>query len=99
MQEEKEPEKAKETPTKKEEGKSEAENPSRDEPKEESGKMEDAADDKDDEEGEFEPTVDMIMNDFDDERTLEEEEALEAGEEDTGEFRSFGRARFPTLMI
>lgn len=29
----------------------------------------------------FEPTVDMMVNDFDDERTLEEEEALAAGEQ------------------
>ena len=33
-------------------------------------------------EKEFEPTVDMIMNEFDDERTIEEEEAL--GQEDEG---------------
>jgi hypothetical protein len=31
---------------------------------------------------EFEPTLDMMMNDFDDERTMEEEEALEANEEE-----------------
>lgn len=37
------------------------------------------------EEKEFEPTVEMMMNDFDDERTLEEEEALqEDNETDTG---------------
>jgi len=34
-------------------------------------------------EKEFEPTVDMIMNEFDDERTIEEEEAL--GQEDEAE--------------
>merc|ERR1712142_384044 len=34
-------------------------------------------------EKEFEPTVDMIMNEFDDERTIEEEEAL--GQEDEDE--------------
>lgn len=28
----------------------------------------------------FDPTIDMMVNDFDDERTLEEEEALAAGE-------------------
>lgn len=35
----------------------------------------------DSDEKEFEPTIDMIMNDFDDERTMEEEEALEAEDE------------------
>ena len=35
-----------------------------------------------DNEKEFEPTVDMIMNEFDDEQTIEEEEAL--GQEDEG---------------
>lgn len=30
----------------------------------------------------FDPTVDMLINDFDDERTLEEEEALAAGDSD-----------------
>lgn len=30
----------------------------------------------------FDPSVDMLVNDFDDERTLEEEEALAAGESD-----------------
>ena len=83
LQEDKEPEK---TPEKKAEEKSEPEKAA-EEVKAESGKVDDAADDKDDEEGEFEPTVDMIMNDFDDERTMEEEEALEAAEEDTGAFR------------
>lgn len=28
----------------------------------------------------FDPSIDMMINDFDDERTLEEEEALAAGE-------------------
>lgn len=28
----------------------------------------------------FDPSIDMLVNDFDDERTLEEEEALAAGE-------------------
>lgn len=28
----------------------------------------------------FDPSVDMLVNDFDDERTLEEEESLAAGE-------------------
>lgn len=46
----------------------------------------DEADEKsegaDSDEKEFEPTIDMIMNDFDDERTMEEEEALEAQDED-----------------
>ena len=36
-----------------------------------------------DNEKEFEPTVDMIMNEFDDERTIEEEEAM--GQEDEQE--------------
>lgn len=30
----------------------------------------------------FDPSIDMLVNDFDDERTLEEEEALAAGESD-----------------
>jgi len=34
------------------------------------------------EEKEFEPTIDMMMNDFDDERTMEEEEALEGLDDD-----------------
>eukprot|EP00092_Neocalanus_flemingeri_P017459 GFUD01018887.1.p1 GENE.GFUD01018887.1~~GFUD01018887.1.p1 ORF type:complete len:469 (+),score=168.71 GFUD01018887.1:375-1781(+) len=38
---------------------------------------------EEDNEKEFEPTVDMIMNEFDDERTIEEEEAL--GQEDEAE--------------
>merc|ERR1712045_449110 len=32
--------------------------------------------DEDDNEKEFEPTVDMIMNEFDDERTIDEEETM-----------------------
>ena len=36
-------------------------------------------------EKEFQPTIDMIMNDFDDERTMEEEEANEADEGDNDE--------------
>ena len=36
----------------------------------------DEAGDTESEEKEFEPTIDMMMNDFDDERTMEEEEAL-----------------------
>lgn len=28
----------------------------------------------------FDPSIDMLVNDFDDERTLEEEEAIAAGE-------------------
>ena len=39
-------------------------------------------DEEDEEEKEFEPTIDMMMNDFDDERTLEEEEALEGEAEE-----------------
>jgi len=39
-----------------------------------------AADETDKDEKEFEPTIEMIMNDFDDEATMEEEEAM--GEED-----------------
>ena len=31
---------------------------------------------------EFEPTIEMMMNDFDDERTMEEEEALGADDDD-----------------
>ena len=38
------------------------------------------ADETDKDEKEFEPTIEMIMNDFDDEATMEEEEAM--GEED-----------------
>ena len=37
---------------------------------------------EEDNEKEFEPTVDMLMNEFDDEQTIEEEEAL--GQEDDG---------------
>ena len=40
--------------------------------------------DEDNEEKEFEPTVDMLMNEFDDEATIDEEEAL--GQEDEGIF-------------
>ena len=36
-------------------------------------------------EKEFEPTIDMIMNDFDDEQTMEEEEALESQEDNDDE--------------
>ncbi|XP_040582732.1 mesoderm induction early response protein 1 [Lepeophtheirus salmonis] len=41
--------------------------------------------DEDAAEKEFEPSVEMMVNDFDDERTLEEEEALETREEDEAE--------------
>lgn len=36
----------------------------------------------------FDPSVDMLVNDFDDERTLEEEEALAAGEDPNDEISS-----------
>lgn len=36
----------------------------------------------------FVPSVDMLVNDFDDERTLEEEEALAAGEDPNEEISS-----------
>ena len=42
----------------------------------------DEANQEEDNEKEFEPTVDMLMNEFDDEQTIEEEEAL--GQEDDG---------------
>lgn len=38
-------------------------------------------DGEDNEEREFEPTVDMLMNEFDDEATIEEEEALDQDDE------------------
>ena len=41
--------------------------------------------DNESEEKEFEPTIDMMINDFDDERTMEEEEALESQEEEADE--------------
>merc|ERR1712001_242379 len=40
------------------------------------------------EEKEFEPTIDMIMNDFDDEQTMEEEEALESQEDNDDEINA-----------
>ena len=42
----------------------------------------DEANQEEDNEKEFEPTVDMLMNEFDDEQTIEEEEAL--GQDDDG---------------
>ena len=39
---------------------------------------------EEDNEKEFEPTVDMLMNEFDDEQTIDEEEAL--GQDDDGRF-------------
>lgn len=36
----------------------------------------------------FDPSVDMLVHDFDDERTLEEEEALAAGEDPNDEISS-----------
>ena len=39
--------------------------------------LDEEGNDGDDGEKEFEPTVDMLMNEFDDEKTLEEEEALD----------------------
>ena len=39
---------------------------------------------EEDNEKEFEPTVDMLMNEFDDEQTIDEEEAL--GQDDDGSF-------------
>ena len=47
----------------------------------ETGETEDGNTEEDNEK-EFEPTVDMLMNEFDDEQTIEEEEAL--GQEDDG---------------
>lgn len=44
------------------------------------------AKEEEDNEKEFEPTVDMLMNEFDDEQTIDEEEAL--GQEDDGTFIS-----------
>ena len=44
----------------------------------------DEANQEEDNEKEFEPTVDMLMNEFDDEQTIDEEEAL--GQEDDGIF-------------
>lgn len=38
--------------------------------------------------GEFEPTVEMLVNDFDDERTLDEEEALEERENQEDEINN-----------
>jgi hypothetical protein len=40
--------------------------------------IEDKSEGGESDEKDFEPSADMLMNDFDDERTLEEEEALEA---------------------
>ena len=37
--------------------------------------------DEDNEEKEFEPTVDMLMNEFDDEATIDEEEAMDQEDE------------------
>ena len=42
---------------------------------------------EEDNEKEFEPTVDMLMNEFDDEQTIDEEEAL--GQDDDGSFYHF----------
>ena len=47
----------------------------------------DEANQEEDNEKECEPTVDMLMNEFDDEQTIEEEEAL--GQDDDGNFRFF----------
>ena len=44
------------------------------------------ANQEEDNEKEFEPTVDMLMNEFDDEATIEEEEAL--GQDDESKFLS-----------
>merc|ERR1711997_318684 len=43
------------------------------------------------EEKEFEPTIDMIMNDFDDEQTMEEEEALESQEDNDDEINALNQ--------
>ena len=54
----------------------------------EAGEIEtEEAKEEEDNEKEFEPTVDMLMNEFDDEQTIDEEEAL--GQEDDGSFISF----------
>lgn len=41
----------------------------------------------------FEPSVEMMVNDFDDERTLEEEEALAAEEDPSTELSNLQRVR------
>lgn len=61
--------------------------PEQAEPPKESGGPTGAGEDSgegEEEEKEFEPTIDMMINDFDDERTMEEEEALEADEDAEG---------------
>lgn len=49
----------------------------------------------------FDPSVDMLVNDFDDERTLEEEEALAAGESDdpNAELSSLQKVMIPILCV
>lgn len=52
----------------------------------------------------FEPSVEMMVNDFDDERTLEEEEALADAEDPSTELSNLERVRltsisFPVLRI
>ena len=42
--------------------------------------------DEDNEEKEFEPTVDMLMNEFDDEATIDEEEAMDQEDEGKRQF-------------
>lgn len=41
----------------------------------------------------FEPSIDMMVNDYDDERTLEEEEALEEAEDPSTELSNLQRVR------
>lgn len=47
----------------------------------------------------FEPTVEMMVNDFDDERTLEEEEALAASEDPSAELSNLERVRLIIFFI
>ena len=42
---------------------------------------------KHNEEKEFEPTVDMLMNEFDDEATIDEEEAMDQEDEGKTQFQ------------
>lgn len=46
----------------------------------------------------FEPTVEMMVNDFDDERTLEEEEALAVTEDPSTELSNLERVRLRFLF-
>ena len=48
--------------------------------------------------GEFEPTADMLVNDFDDERTLDEEEALEVDVDQEEEVDSLQKVSYIYLF-